>query len=270
MSAATQAPTELFYFGAPERRLFGALHEAQTYAQRESGIVICYPFGPEYIRSHRACRLLALRLSQAGFPTLRFDYGGSGDSAGAASDVTLADWRDDLCRAIGTLRDRTGVESVCLAGLRLGASLAFEVAAERSDVTSVILWEPIVAGGDYLAELAEQHRELLWRFFDDAARLSSGCPAEYLGTPVSVTLRGELERLNLLTLPAARAEHVLIVESQDSPEIALLRDQLRNAGRAVAYQSIPSFATWREDVDKGLVPEPVLRAIAAWADEVLP
>lgn len=270
MSVVTPTPAELFYFGSSQRQLFGALDEAQTYAQREHGVVICYPFGPEYIRAHRACRQLALRLAQLGFPVLRFDYGGTGDSAGDAEEATFGAWRDDVGRAIETLRDRTGVESVCLAGLRLGASLALDVSAERADVSALILWEPIVTGERYLAELAEQHQELLWRFFDDAGRVTASSSGELLGFPVNTALRAELGRLSMLTRTPARATSTLIVERQTTPESATLLDQLRGAGSDVAYQLVPSFAVWREDVDKGLVPDPVLRAIASWAEETLP
>jgi pimeloyl-ACP methyl ester carboxylesterase len=211
-----------------------------------------------------------MHLAQAGFPTLRFDYGGTGDSAGDADDASLADWHDDIGRAIDALRDRTGVESVCLAGLRLGASLALEVAVDCCDVAALILWEPIVSGGNYLTELAEQHRGLLWRFFDRADQLAATSSSEFLGFAVGELLRDELKRLNLLTLPPARAEHVLIVESHANPEIEVLRDRLRATKPDIAYQQIPSFAAWREDVDKGLVPDQVLRGIATWATEVLP
>jgi pimeloyl-ACP methyl ester carboxylesterase len=211
-----------------------------------------------------------MQLAGAGFPVLRFDYGGTGDSAGEAADADLVGWRDDIRRAADALRERAGVELVCLAGLRLGASLALQLASERHDVAALILWEPIVSGAGYLAELGQQHRELLWRYFDNADRFAASAASEYLGFPVGAQLRSQLERLDLLTLPPARADQLLIVESVASPAVAQLRERLGEAGRAVDYRQIASFATWREDVDKGLVPEPVLRGIAAWAAEVLP
>lgn len=270
MSTLTLAPGDLFYFGPPGGQLYGALHESQTYAQREYGIVICYPFGQEYIRSHRACRHLAAQLARAGFPTLRFDYGATGDSAGEAGSADLDSWRDDISRAVDTLRDRTGVESICLLGLRLGASLALEVAVNRDDVSALILWEPIINGRDYLKELAEQHQEVLWRFFDNPDRLASSMSDEYLGFPIRAALREDLEQLNLLVRSPSGVDHALIVESQASTDAARLHDLLREEGIDIAYQQIPSFATWREDVDKGLVPDAVLRGIVSWAEETLP
>jgi pimeloyl-ACP methyl ester carboxylesterase len=270
MSASTHVPADLFYFGPAQRQLFGALDEAQTFDQREHGIVLCNPFGHEYVRAHRAMRHLALRLAQAGFPVLRFDYGGAGDSAGNAEDASLADWSSDIGLALDTLRDRTGIESVCLAGLRLGASLALEVSARRRDVSALVLWEPIVLGLNYLDELTEQHQELVWRFFDNTNRLSAGDADELLGFPVSAGLRADLEHLNVLTCTLPRVTSTLMVEREASKDSALLLQQLRAANAGLTYELIPSFPAWREDVDKGLVPDPTLRGIVAWAVETLP
>lgn len=259
-----------FYFGSPEFPLFGAFHDAETYAQREVGIVICYPFGSEYMRSHRACRHLAVSLARVGFPVLRFDYRGTGDSAGEASDATMADWRADIDLAIDTLRDRTGVESICLAGLRLGASMAFEVASDHPNVDALILWEPVVRGEAYLDELRHQHQELLWRYFANSSHLVDQSTSELLGYPLELRLRHELEQLHLLGLPSADVARALIVESEPSADVQQLHERLGESVMDVTYRQIPSFPTWRDDVDKGLVPEPVLRGIVEWADEVLP
>lgn len=270
MAAQVETPADVFFFGRPNGQLFGVLHPAETYAMREYGIVVCYPSGQEYIRSHRACRHLALRLAEVGFPVLRFDYRGTGDSAGEATSADMSTWRDDIAIAIDELRERTGVESICLAGLRLGATLAQQVAAESPDVSALILWEPIVDGAAYLDELADQHQQSLWRFFNDPDRLTASMAGEYLGFPVVSTLRSDLEGLNLLACPPRDVDEALIVELEPTAGVARLRDLLSSAGVDVSYQHIPSFATWQEDVDKGLVPDPVLRGIVSWAEEVLP
>lgn len=269
MSVVLQQAAELFYFGPPDQQLYGALHHAQTYAAREHGVLICYPFGQEYIRSHRACRQLAFRLAGYGFPVLRFDYSGTGDSAGDAEHPNLDDWRADIRLAIETLQDRGGVDSICLVGLRLGASLALDVAVECEDVTSLVLWEPVISGSKYLAELTDQHREFVWRFFDDPDGLSNSGFGEYLGFPISDEFRSGLERLELLAGEVPQADHVLIVESQTTPDMRKVHEHLRAAGLDVDYRHIPSFAAWSEDVDKGLVPDAILGSITSWADEVL-
>jgi pimeloyl-ACP methyl ester carboxylesterase len=270
VNSTAQSTISFFYFGSPGLPLFGALHEAETYAQRDVGIVICYPFGGEYVRSHRACRHLAVGLARAGFPVLRFDYRGTGDSSGEASDSTMADWRADIDCAIDTLRDRTGVDSICLAGLRLGATMAYEVAADHRNVDALVLWEPIVRGEAYLEDLRSQHQELLWRYFAIPSHLVDRSENELLGFPLELRLRHELEQLHVLELPSPGVAQSLIVESKPSADVQKLRDRLSESGMNVNYRQIPSFPTWRDDVDKGLVPEPTLRGIVEWADEELP
>ena len=70
-------------------------------------MVLCYPWGSEYIHAHRALRQLATRLSMAGFHTLRFDYFGTGDSAGEMEDADLGVWEDDIETAIEELKKDT-------------------------------------------------------------------------------------------------------------------------------------------------------------------
>src|SRR5437773_7734152 len=70
-----------FYFGSPDKLLFGCYHEPSLERRRKCAVVVCQPVGHEYINSHRALRQLAARLCDAGFPVLRFDYYGCGDSS---------------------------------------------------------------------------------------------------------------------------------------------------------------------------------------------
>jgi len=78
-----------FYFGSPDKLLFGCYHEPTLGRRRKCAVVVCQPVGHEYINSHRALRQLAARLCDAGFPVLRFDYYGCGDSSGSREEGTI-------------------------------------------------------------------------------------------------------------------------------------------------------------------------------------
>ncbi|MFB2351088.1 hypothetical protein, partial [Priestia megaterium] len=80
-------------------------------------------------------------------------------AAGEAEEADLAGWRDDIEMAIEELKGMSGAPRVSLVGMRLGASLAAEVAAQRMDVDRLALWDPIVSGRDYLRELEADHAE---------------------------------------------------------------------------------------------------------------
>ena len=143
-----------FYFGTGRQRLFGIYEPAVLTGRGKRGAVLCYPWGPEYVHAHRVMRQLAIRLASAGIHTLRFDFFGTGDSAGEMVDADLGTWEADIELAIEELLDIVGSARLTLIGLRLGATLAARVAARRPrDVDTLVLWDPILSGPDYLASL---------------------------------------------------------------------------------------------------------------------
>src|ERR1044071_4528450 len=109
------------FFGRSERQLFGIYHSPRG-KERQHGIVLCPPAPQEYMWSHMAYRKLAGLLARDGFHVLRFDYYGTGDSAGESREGTLAEWRENLVAAVKDLEECSGVAKVSLLGFRLGAA----------------------------------------------------------------------------------------------------------------------------------------------------
>lgn len=265
---AETALIEPFFMGSADRQIFACYHTPAEPA-RDCGIVICYPAWQEYIRSHRACLQLAQRLARTGFPVLRFDYLGTGDSAGESGEVTLDQWRANLRMAIAELRERSGVSSISLIGLRLGASLAAEAAASSRDIASLVLWDPAVNGKRLLEETSAEHQEALMRFFNrpkDA--VAEQRPSELLGFAIGSTLYEQIESIDLLTMRRSPAADILVVESHTAEPAQQLTTMLAGLGARASYQHVECFKLWTESVDKGLVPLPVLSAIVDWVSEV--
>src|SRR3954465_3034524 len=91
-------------FGAREAPLFGWYHPPVG-ARRGCGVLVCGPIGDEATRAHRPLRHLAERLAAEGFPVLRFDYRGTGDSSGDEMQPGLVKgWLDDVALAADELR----------------------------------------------------------------------------------------------------------------------------------------------------------------------
>ncbi|MBI3244197.1 MAG: alpha/beta fold hydrolase [Chloroflexi bacterium] len=270
-SNAPERDSVPFFFGPPGKALFGNYHESAPGQDRDCGILLCAPAGQEYIRSHRAFRQLALRLSRAGFPVLRFDYYGCGDSNGDDDQGHLTQWLADIAAAGAELKKRSGADRLCLIGLRLGAALALLAAARRNDLDGLVLWEAAINGRTYVDELAVQHRDTLWRYFAQPEQHANGHrPSELLGFPLTETIWADLEKLDLLTVRQKPASHVLLIENSEDPAAEQLGQHLRGLGCQVNYQHIPGPRIWAEDPDKALVPQQVLQAIVAWASEALP
>ena len=257
-----------FYFGTPDKQLFGCYHAPQVGRSRDCGIVICYPLEPEYIRAHRACHQLAIRLTREGFPVLRFDFYGSGDSGGEAEEGHVGQWLNDINQATAELKERSGVTKICLVGLRFGASLAVMAGTERDDLVSLVLWEPIIKGKLYLDELAAQQQKMLWYISIHTENGSKNKrPTELLGLPITDTLISNFESLDLLTIQKKPANNILIVEGQMEADVLPLKEYLQRFESQVTYQHISDYVSWMENPDKGLVPNQILQAIISWISE---
>ena len=203
------------YFGTSSARLFGVYHPAESAQPRSCGVVICAPFGHEYIRAHRLLRQLAVQLSRSGFHVMRFDYLGCGDSAGEPQIGSPSQWIADITTAIDELRDTSEVRRVCLIGLRLGATLAARAAERRDDVEAVVLWDPIVEGGRHLRELQLLQRS--WLSDRPGSKRFAFQPHvdEVIGFPITAALRSELENTVLDESAPAAPRRIVVLDSED-------------------------------------------------------
>lgn len=136
-----------FVFACHDARLVGVLHAGDAEARR--GVVIVNG-GPQYrVGGHRQQVLLARRLSAAGFPTLRFDFRGSGDADGAVLDFDTVDAYqtvgDDLAVAVAEFRRRCPqVREVVLWGICSAATALMIHAADHREVTGIVTANPWV------------------------------------------------------------------------------------------------------------------------------
>lgn len=189
-----------FRFGPPQRQLFGCFHPATGPRQSATSVLLCNPFGQEGVRLHRFYKVLADRLSKSGMHVLRFDYFGTGDSAGDDEQGDLAGWTQDLLRADQELRQRSLCTQTTWVGARLGGSLIAMACAQAQNTSQaphrVVLWEPITHGQRYLAELARGHTQAL---ANDLLRpkpiIYKTPPGEAMGFGMSPALLSQLSTL---------------------------------------------------------------------------
>jgi alpha-beta hydrolase superfamily lysophospholipase len=159
--------TRARWFGPEERPLLGWV--SATPAARASGVVVAPPVGYPYVTSHRALRLLADGLASDGHVVLRFDYDGTGDSAGDARDGDrVAAWRASLRAAAAELRS-LGCTRLTIVGVRLGGTFALLDGAELG-ADAVVAWLPVTSGRRYAKEL----RLLATEIPGDAAHAVAG------------------------------------------------------------------------------------------------
>jgi pimeloyl-ACP methyl ester carboxylesterase len=262
---------EPFYFGSQSHRLFGMYHPPLGSRVRDVGAVLCYPMGQEYIRAHRGFVYLAGRLSLEGFHVLRFDYYGCGDSAGEGSEVTVSGSVADVSLAADELV-RAGMTRLALIGLRLGAALAMLCARQRDDVEAVILWEPVIRGADYVAELDDAHRAWLSGAFAGLRRGGNAPQSqEVMGFPMPDSLRKELADCDLTTLTRPPARHVHVLSHTEERQYAELATSMTPRRGHAGYAQVSYPHTWGRGKtvgDKGLVPVRALEHIRTQLLEV--
>jgi alpha-beta hydrolase superfamily lysophospholipase len=183
-----------FYFGN-DAELFGLFHAAGGPARR--AVLLCPPLGQDYIRCHRLYRQLANALAGEGIPALRFDYYGTGDSAGESADI---DWNRciaDIATAADELRRRSGAERVIAFGARLGGSMA-TAAAAVARFAGLVTWDPVLDGGAYVSRLDAMQSALgqdRQRFV--RPRSAADVAAQWLGFATSERLRRQISELRL-------------------------------------------------------------------------
>jgi len=255
------------FFGEPGRALFGAYHPPDARRDRRRGVVLCYPGPEEYRAVHWSYRQLAMSLASAGFHVLRFDYFGTGDSAGDTGSGDLEQWVSDIGVAARELQDVGAIERIGLVGMRLGAPLALAACAGGVRVRELVLWEPVISGRAYLAQLAaEQERTLCEvRYPVDTRRE----PDELLGYPMGDSLRSGIERVDLLTQPFGRPDRVYIVTADDDPDASALRARVAESGRPCTHRVVPEMRLYSEEQRRSetLLAHATLDAITSFLTE---
>jgi pimeloyl-ACP methyl ester carboxylesterase len=258
---------EAFYFGDNSAQLFACHHPPGANAS-DYGAVLCYPMGHEYVRTHRLYRFLARRLVEAGFHVLRFDYFGTGDSAGEFEEARLERWVDDTAAAVSELRRRFLVRHVYAAGLRLGAAVALLAGIKHGGLDGLALWDPVTNGPAYLDDIiAHQSDQLHAASSRDSGNGRGSRPGEIVGFPMTEALYGDLAALEVLGLTRVPATRTLLVDSSDEAIQEKLRAHLEGTGAAIRFAHLPHPKTWTQDPYKTVVPSKIIDAVGRWIAE---
>jgi alpha-beta hydrolase superfamily lysophospholipase len=260
---------DTFFFSSGAHRLFAAFHPPAATRRRRCAVLLSAPLGHEYVQSHFACRTLAAGLAARGFPVLRFDYCGCGNSSGDLADVELAHWQADLARATVELRDRSGIDTICVGGLRFGATLAALAADADPAIDSIVLWESVLSGASYLDQLRAAHAAFMGRLGLAAAATGDGAMIEILGFAMNGRMLRELAAIEPQQLSRAfQGRHVLLLDGAEDASDGASRRMVASPSSSFAYVHDPDAEAWRKDPHHVFLPGRAIREIATWMDRL--
>lgn len=236
---------------------------------RNAAVLLCNPFGEEAARAHRAYRVFARKLEDAGYAAMRFDYAGTGDSSGDIADFGVDAWIEDIEAAADVLRRESGVARIVLVGLRLGATLAaLCVQRGRLRAAHVVLWDPVVDGAEYLRELRRAHRAYMDAELGrtktvpgDSEDSPDAMLKEALGTPISARLHGELAGIDLANDPPVTALTTVLC-TQRTPDMDRLHERWVEGPR-MHWLDVDGSSAWNSDaaLNNAIVPMKEILAI---------
>lgn len=201
---------EALFFGESDSQLYGVYHAPGSGDHTNRALLMCYPAGHEYLRIHRCYRQIASQLNDLGFHVLRFDYFGTGDSAGDHDDISAERWVSDTLAAMDELRSISGVRKIDVLGARFGGLIAANACAQDKQIRELLLWDPCLSGASFVAEMRDElvntatpHSNFIdqdhglnfngYRFSESGLTSLEAAvyPAEYVKTPRRLSVIGD-------------------------------------------------------------------------------
>jgi pimeloyl-ACP methyl ester carboxylesterase len=153
VSVARLQPEEVVFIRSRGSDLFGvltrpAVEPEETAVLLLSGAAEAASFGRNQVRAR-----LARRLAELGFPAMRVDYPGTGESTGSAPEARLDEGSilplvEDAAAIAGWLRER-GSRHLVVAGSCLGSRVALTCPGRVPDVGGLVLITPPVHDYDH-------------------------------------------------------------------------------------------------------------------------
>ena len=226
----------------------GTVHRPVGERRRRAVVVLCPPLGRDWRSLYRTNFEWANLLARNGFPVIRFDPRGTGDSGEAPGQSDdWSEWINGVAAVSAFARETMAEETLCLAGFRLGGLLA-GCAAEAAKADYLMLLAPHQDGLTWLRELQ----------LESAIRdRGAGGAGEYNG----ITLEPASEQAIAAAKMPAQFPSVRGVFVAAANHAVWAR---RLAGTASATQPFPNWNTFFRDSHLITPPWEILQAATDW------
>jgi pimeloyl-ACP methyl ester carboxylesterase len=263
-----------YYLGSRDQQILCNLHLPDSGKPTRHGVLICSPFGQEAIRTHRFFRVLADRLTRQNVAVMRFEYFGTGDSAGNDDEGNLLRWAQDALAAHAELQRHAGLSDIRWLGPRLGANVALQALQQAGlKPAKVVLWDPVTDGSAYLEMLRAEHLKRIKEIFRRpdtpwADWQQTGEPMQAAsGFALSKAMREQIQAIRLELNPAGASQYVIVRDPQD-PVLQPWAERVRSAANVSVLDLEASFSwTEHEARDGTVVPGKALQCLLSTLGE---
>jgi pimeloyl-ACP methyl ester carboxylesterase len=247
--------------------VFAFLHEPAASDRQGTAVVICPPFGWDEMCSHRARRTWARALAAAGFPALRIDLPGAGESSGVPEDPERPHaWKTAIATAAGWMRENQMATRVVAVGIGVGGLMAFAAAANGAPVDDLMLWAVPARGRTTMRELRAYAGIVAARHDPVSEETPPDGTVEVTGFVMSRETAAEIDELDLtkLELPGASGRRVLLIKRDELGVDRRLREHLERSGVSVTTLPANDYALLMGHPQEGRAPLQTIEASIEW------
>jgi pimeloyl-ACP methyl ester carboxylesterase len=222
--------------------------------------------------SYRSRREWAIQLSGAGFDVLRFDFPGSGDSAGGPRDPGRLDaWTGAVEASAMWLSDVSRARRIAAIGIGLGGSIAYRALAMGAPIDDLILWGVSAKGRRHLRELRAfsylERRHFAEQSDEPAVEDSGDGSLVVAGYTITAETQSALDDLDLsnLDFPARPGARVLMLERDGQPVDSSLKAAIERSHAALTVRSGDGYAAMMmADLPHAVSAYEVFGTVSSW------
>ena len=282
--SASPSPQPM-YLQVAGTQVFAVLHRVAG-TPRDTAVLLCPPFGWEDMLTYRVRRQWAEHLARAGFPTLRIDFPGSGDSTGVPSDPGQLDaWTQAVDGAARWLRrpiggaptgdgdGSVGAVQVAVIGIGLGGIVSCRAALQEAPIDELILWAVPARGRTLLRELRTfSALEVANVRNPEESMLDSNPEADGTlavnGYMLSAETVGDLKRLDLDEVePSSSVTRRALLLGRDGIKVdKALPGIFEQAGAEVTVSDGPGYGAMMADPLDVRAPVEVFELVSSWLE----